>query len=194
MTGRDEWGDFAKYQARGIPGSTALAAELDRIVRETGIRSPVHTRRGWTARLHYLDSPAGRTALADAGVRPATLRRWQTGKAAPSRKSRERIEHAYTQLRTRNMIRSGALTKRLERAGAGTRVEIYPVDQTHVYAERRRDVQQRSVQVRDWATITHAWAAGDTAALDDAWGEIISDTIGSEYVAYAYVSGIGIAA
>lgn len=74
------------HQARGILGSAALATESDRVVRETGIRSPVETRRGWPARLHYLDSPAGRD----------------------------------TQLRTRNMIGSGALTKRLERGGALT--------------------------------------------------------------------------
>lgn len=194
MTGRDEWGDFSKYQAHGIPGSAALATELERIIRETGIRSPIETRRGLNARLHYLDSTTGREALTAAGVRPATLRRWQTGKATPSRRSREKIEQAYKNLRTHNMIRSGALTKRLERSGAGTRVEIYPVDQADVYAERRRDVQQRSVQVRDWTGIVPAWAAGDMAQLDQAWGDVISDHIGSEYVAYAYVTGIGIAA
>jgi len=83
-----------------------------------------------------------------------------------------------------------ALTKRLQQEGRGTRVEIYPVNQANVPAQHRRDVQQRSIRVRDWATITHAWAAGDADQLDQEWGDIIAD-IASEYVAYAYVSGIG---
>ncbi|MCH6164047.1 hypothetical protein, partial [Streptomyces marispadix] len=189
MTAREEWGEFSKYHAQGIPGAEALAAELDRIIRDTGIRSPIDTRRGLHARLHYLDSPAYRTALKNAGVRPATLRRWQTGKATPSRKSRQRIEKAYRTLRSHNMLRSGALTKRLNRAGAGTRVEIYPVNQTAVRPPHRRDVQQRSLQIRDWHDIVSAWDARDTARLDAAWDDIITD-LGSEYDAYAYVSGV----
>jgi hypothetical protein len=193
VTAREEWGEYSKYQARGIPGAEALTAELNRIIRETGIRSPIDTRRGLNARLHYLDSPAGRNALKDAGVRPATLRRWQTGKAFPSRKSRERIEKAYRTLRSHNMLRSGALTKRLNQQGAGTRVEIYPVDQTAVRTPHRRDVQQRSIRILDWHDIVSAWDTGDTARLEAAWDDIITD-LGSEYDAYAYVSGVGIAA
>jgi hypothetical protein len=41
-TARDEWGEFSKYAAHGVPGSKALAAELERIVRETGIKVPHH--------------------------------------------------------------------------------------------------------------------------------------------------------
>ncbi|OEV27136.1 hypothetical protein AN219_23610 [Streptomyces nanshensis] len=193
MSAREEWGWFAKHNARGIPGSRALAAELERIVRETGIKSPITTPRGLGARLHYLDTDAGREALRNAGVRPGTLRRWQQGKAKPSKGSREKIERAYREIRTRNMLRSGALTKRLQQEGRGTRVEIYPVNQANVPAQHQRDVPQRSIRVRDWAPITHAWAAGDDAQLDQAWGDIIAD-IASEYVAYAYVSGIGIGA
>ncbi|SCK59416.1 hypothetical protein [Streptomyces sp. WMMB 322] len=193
MSAREEWGWYAKHGARGIPGSAALSAELERIVRETGIKSPITTPRGLGARLHYLDSHAGRQALREAGVRPGTLRRWQQGKTKPSKNSREKIERAYREVRRHNMVRSGALTKRLQQAGRGTRVEIYPVNQTDVPAQRQRDVPQRSIRIRDWATITHAWAAGDDAQLDQAWGDIIAD-IASEYVAYAYVSGIGIGA
>lgn len=193
MNARDEWGWFAKHNARGVPGSKALAAELERIVRETGIKSPLTTSRGLAARLHYLDTTAGREALKDAGVRPGTLRRWKQRKAKPSKGSREKIERAYREIRTHNMVRSGALTKRLQHEGRGTRVEIYPVNQTDVPTQHQRDVQQRSVRVRDWATITHAWAAGDDAQLDQAWGDIIAG-IASDYVAYAYVSGIGIGA
>ncbi|OEV11361.1 hypothetical protein [Streptomyces nanshensis] len=193
MSAREEWGWFAKHNAHGIPGSAALAAELARIVRETGIKSPLTTPRGLGARLHYLDTTTGHQALRDAGVRPGTLRRWKQGKAKPSRNSREKIEQAYREVRTHNMVRSGALTKRLQQEGRGTRVEIYPVNQTDVPAPRQRDVPQRSVRIRDWATITHAWAAGDDAQLDQAWGDIIAG-IASEYVAYAYVSGIGIGA
>jgi hypothetical protein len=193
VSAREEWGWFAKHNARGSPGSAALAAEMARIVRETGIKSPVTSRRGLGARLHYLDTDTGRKALKEAGVRPGTLRRWQRGKATPSKGSREKIDRAYREVRTHNMVRSGALTKRLQQEGRGTRVEIYPVNQTDVPSQYRRDVQQRSVRIRDWATITHAWAAGDDAQLDAAWGDIIAD-IASEYVAYAYVSGIGIGA
>jgi hypothetical protein len=193
VSAREEWGWFAKHNARGIPGSAALAAELERIVRETGIKSPVTTPRGLAARLNYLDTATGREALRDAGVRPGTLRRWTKGKAKPSKGSRKKIEQAYREVRAHNMVRSGALTKRLQQEGRGTRVEIYPVNQTDVPTQRQRDVPQRSVRIRDWATITHAWAAGDDAQLDQAWGDIIAD-IASEYVAYAYVSGIGIGA
>jgi hypothetical protein len=193
VSAREEWGWFAKHNARGIPGSAALAAELERIVRETGIKSPITTPRGLGARLHYLDTDAGRQALRDAGVQPRTLRRWQQGKAKPSKGSREKIDRAYREIRTHNMFRSGALTKRLQHEGRGTRVEIYPVNQAGVPAQHQRDVPQRSIRVRDWAAITHAWAAGDDAQLDQAWGDIIAD-IASDYVAYAYVSGIGIGA
>lgn len=193
MTAREEWGEFAKYAALGVPGAEALAGELDRIVRDTGIRSPVDTQRGVNARLRYLDSPAGRDALTEAGVRPATLRRWTTGKASPSRRSRERIEEAYRSLRSHNMLRSGALTKRLNQQGTGTRVEIYPVDQTSVRPSHRRDVHQRSIRVVDWHNIVAAWDAGDTAGLEAEWDDIIHD-LGSEYDAYAYVSGVGVAA
>lgn len=193
MSARNEWGWFAKHNARGVPGSEALAAELERIVRETGIKSPITTPRGLGARLHYLDTATGREALREAGVRPGTLRRWQRGKAKPSKNSREQIERAYHGVRAHNMVRSGALTKRLQQHGRGTRVEIYPVNQTDVPAQRQREVPQRSVRIRDWTAITHAWAAGDDAQLDQAWGDIIAG-IASEYVAYAYVSGIGIGA
>ncbi|MET9603397.1 hypothetical protein ABZZ45_37535, partial [Streptomyces sp. NPDC006459] len=59
------WGDWGKYDARGVKGGQALILELNRIVHSSGITSPVTSRRGLAARLRYLDSPAGRQALTE---------------------------------------------------------------------------------------------------------------------------------
>lgn len=190
---QDEWGEWQKHGARGVSGGQALSDELERIVRSHGIASPVTSRRGLSARLRYLDSPPGRQSLYRAGVRPRTLRDWTSGRTTPSRTSRERIDTAYWNRRRENLIRSGWLRKHLNNSGRGVRMEIYPVDQSAVPEKYQRPaISQRTIRVRYvWDDAVPAYATGDTVTLDDIWDDVIAD-LDSDWVAYAYVSGIGI--
>ncbi|MGW8361859.1 hypothetical protein ACWGK1_14960 [Streptomyces wedmorensis] len=99
MTGSPDlwsrWSEWQKADARGLKSGEALILELNRVVHASGIVSPVTTKRGLVARLRYLDSPAGRSALSEQGVTARTLRSWNRGKATPSAASRERIDAAY---------------------------------------------------------------------------------------------------
>ncbi|MFJ3770023.1 hypothetical protein ACIPQJ_34110 [Streptomyces sp. NPDC090082] len=189
------WGEFGKFNARGVKGGEALILELNRIVYSSGIASPVTSKRGLNARLRYLDSPAGRQALRDQGVTARTLRSWMKGKSTPTRANRERIDRAYWGRRRENLIRSGWLKRHLDNDGRGRRMEIYPVDQSHVPAERARlTLQQRSINVRYiWGDLVDAWASQDADTVDEIWDDVISD-LDSDYGAYAYVASIGIGA
>jgi hypothetical protein len=187
------WTNFGYYGAQGIPGPEALVYEINRIIHASGISSPVTTPRGLSARLRYLDSPAGRAELARQGVSPRRLRAWTTGRAKPNRASLEKIDAAYWARRRENMIRSGALKRLLDNNGRGRTVEIHPVDQTGVVPARRRDLQQRTLQVRYiWDDLIDAYAAQDLALIDEIWDDILAD-LDSDFAAYAYVSGVFIA-
>ncbi|MGW4748201.1 hypothetical protein ACWEPR_25700 [Streptomyces sp. NPDC004290] len=190
-----DWGEFGKFNARGMKGGEALILELNRIVYSSGIASPVTSKRGLNARLRYLDSPAGRQALKDQGVTPRTIRSWMKGKSTPTKANRERIDRAYWGRRRENLIRSGWLKRHLDNDGRGRRMEVYPVDQSHVPAERARPtLQQRSINVRYiWGDLVDAWAAQDADTVDEIWDDVISD-LDSDYGAYAYVASIGIGA
>ncbi|MFD9106305.1 hypothetical protein ACFVZN_35190 [Streptomyces virginiae] len=188
------WGDWGKHDARGMKGGEALILELNRIVHSSGIVSPVTSRRGLTARLRYLDSPAGRQALAEQGITPRTVRSWTRGKATPSPASRERIDAAYWWRRRENLIRSGWLVRHLDNNGRGSRMEIYPVDQSHVDTKYTRPLSDRSITVRYiWPDLVQAWADRDEAMVDEIWDDVITD-LDSDYAAYAYVSSVGIGA
>ncbi|MET9841618.1 hypothetical protein ABZZ01_28090 [Streptomyces virginiae] len=188
------WGEWQRHDARGMKGGEALIIELNRIVHSSGIVSPVTTRRGLAARLRYLDSPAGRQALVEQGVTARTVRSWMRGKATPSPANRERIDAAYWWRRRENLIRSGWLVRHLDNDGRGSRMEIYPVDQTHVDAKYARPLSDRSITVRYiWPDLVQAWAARDTAMVDEIWDDVITD-LDSDYAAYAYVSSVGIGA
>ncbi|MGW6824234.1 hypothetical protein [Streptomyces sp. NPDC055005] len=188
------WGDWGKHDARGIKGGEALIMELNRIVHGSGIASPVTSHRGLAARLRYLDSAAGREALAEQGVSTRTLRSWMRGKAIPSAVSRERIDAAYWWRRRENLIRSGWLARHLDNNGRGRRMEIYPVDQSHVDTKFSRPLSDRSITVRYvWPDLVHAWATRNATLVDEIWDDVITD-LDSDYAAYAYVSSIGIGA
>ncbi|MGW6413899.1 hypothetical protein [Streptomyces sp. NPDC055055] len=189
------WGEFGRFNSRGMKGGEALILELNRIVYSSGISSPVTSKRGLAARLRYLDSPAGRAALKDQGVTARTLRTWMRGKSTPTGSNRERIDSAYWHRRRENLIRSGWLKRHLDNDGRGRRMEIYPVDQTHVPAERSRPtLQQRSITVRYiWGDLVDAWATQDADTVDEIWDDVISD-LDSDYNAYAHVSSVGIGA
>ncbi|MFD9612742.1 hypothetical protein ACFWWS_25600 [Streptomyces sp. NPDC059083] len=178
-----------------MKGGEALILELNRIVYSSGIASSITTKRGLGARLRYLDSPAGRAALKDQGVTARTIRAWMRGKSTPTAANRERIDSAYWHRRRVNLIRSGWLKRHLDNNGRGRRMEIYPVDQSHVPTERfRPNLQQRSITVRYiWGDLVDAWAAQDTHTVDEIWDDVISD-LDSDYNAYAHVSSVGIGA
>ena len=189
------WGEWKKYGAQGAKGGEALIMELNRIVYQSGISSPATSRRGMNARLRYLNSAAGRAELRAQGVTDRALKSWMKGKANPSRENRERIDNAYWVRRRENLIRSGWLKRHLDNNGAGRRVEIYPVDQSHVDEGRFRwNVTERSITVRYvWGDLVDAWANQDEGLMDEIWEDIISD-LDSDWTAYAYVSSVGIGA
>ncbi|MFF2813127.1 hypothetical protein ACFVT2_39375 [Streptomyces sp. NPDC058000] len=80
-------------------------------------------------------------------------------------------------------------------ARGGTRIEINPVDQTHVEARHQRDLNTRPLTVRPryWDAAVDAWLADDAEALDRVWDDLIPD-LGSDYDAYSNVSSVGWAA
>ncbi|MFE7412917.1 hypothetical protein [Streptomyces laurentii] len=180
-----------------MKGGEALVLEMNRIVYGSGITSPVTSRRGLAARLRYLDSAAGRAALAEQGAAARTVRSWMKskGNVSPTPENRRRIDAAYWERRRENLIRSGWLKRHLDNKGQGRRMEIYPVDQTHVPAERQRPtLSQRSITVRYvWGDLVDAWADKNADLVDEIWDDVISD-LDSDYNAYAYVSSVGISA
>jgi hypothetical protein len=184
--------DFGKYGAQGIKGYEAVARQLDALA--DFIASPVTTRRGLMARLHYLTrTPRARAAAYDAGltVTDRTLKAWLAGTRNPTRQNLARIDAAYRTVRRHNVARY--LLARLNRAGRGTRVEIHPLNQSGVHPSRQRVVEFRTLNIRHWEAIIDAWSTGDDRALDDAWIEQIVD-LGSQWGQYEYVTNIGFAA
>ncbi|MFF4758267.1 transcriptional regulator [Streptomyces sp. NPDC001292] len=160
--------EFGKYGARGVKGHEAVARQLDALA--GFVVTPITTRRGLLARLHYLTrTEHARRAAREAGltVTDRTLNAWLEGRRSPSKKNLERVETAYRAVRRHNVARY--LLARLNREGRGTRVEFHPVNQSQVVRPRQRVVEYRSLNVRHWDRIVAAWAAGDDQALDDAW-------------------------
>ncbi|WP_053848796.1 hypothetical protein [Streptomyces sp. NRRL B-24085] len=185
--------EFGKYGARGIRGHEAVARQLDALA--TFIATPVTTRRGLLARLHYLT----RTEHARAGAREAgltvtdrTLRAWLEERRSPSKRNLEKIESAYRAVRRQNVARY--LLVRLNREGRGTRVEFHPLNQSQVPRPRQRAVEFRTLNVRRWDRVVRAWAAGDDAALDEAWVNDVVVDLGSQWGEYEFVTAIGFAA
>ncbi|MFB7591982.1 hypothetical protein [Streptomyces sp. NPDC056169] len=191
------WGEWQKSNARGMKGGEALILEMNRIVYTSGIASPITSKRGLTARLRYLDSKAGREELKAQGVSPRTIRTWMKskGKVTPTPASQEKIDAAYWHRRRENLTKSGWLTRHLDNQGRGRRMEIYPVDQSHVEAQYQRpNISQRTITVRYiWADLVTAWATRNQNLVDEIWDDVISD-LDSDYAAYAYVSAVGIGA
>lgn len=199
MTGSSDlwrrWGEWQKYGARGMKGGEALIMELNRIVYQSGISSPLTSRRGRNARLRYLNSAKGREALREQGVTDRAMKSWFKGKASPSAENLQKLDNAYWTRRRENLIRSGWLKRHLENNGAGRRMEIYPIDQSAVVEGRSRpNVSERSITVRYvWGDLVDAWADQDDGMMDEIWEDIISD-LDSDWTAYAYVSSVGIGA
>ncbi|MFD9883399.1 transcriptional regulator [Streptomyces alboflavus] len=184
--------DFGKYGARGVKGHEAVARQLDALAGY--FTTPVTSRRGLLARLHYLTrSDHARQAARAAGltVTERTLKAWLDGKRRPSQRNVERVEAAYRTVRRQNVARY--LLRRLNAEGRGTRVEIHPLNQSQVPRPRQRVVEFRSLNVRQWDALVRAWTDADDEALDDAWVEKIVD-LGSQWGQYEYVTNVGFAA
>lgn len=184
--------DFGKFRARGVKGSELVARRLDGLA--GGIATPITTKRGLMARLHYLTrSGHARKAARDAGltVSDRTLKAWLGSKRRPSAKNLQKIDEAYRAVRRQNVARH--LLKRLN-ANGGTRVEIHPLDQSQVARPLQRALPHRTMNVRRWDRIVGSWAAGDLRALDAVWTDGILPDLGSQYGAYEYCTSVGFAA
>ncbi|MFG2940689.1 transcriptional regulator [Streptomyces sp. NPDC048282] len=186
----DRTHDFGHYGAQGQRGSQAAARVLDTLAGY--IASPVTTPRGLAARLRYLNTTAGHNAMRQAGitVTPRTLKAWLTGKQRPNKANLTRLDTAYRTLRRHNVARY--LLRRLN-AGGGTRVEIHPLDQSHVPIPHQRVLEYRRLNIRTWDAIIDAWTTADAQALDDAWIDQIVN-LGSQWGKYEYVTSVGFAA
>ncbi|MGC0335530.1 hypothetical protein RKD20_000564 [Streptomyces sp. SLBN-8D4] len=95
-------------------------------------------------------------------------------------------------MRRQNVARY--LLVRLTREGRGTRVEFHPLNQSQVPRTRQRAVEYRTLNVRHWDRVVQAWAAGDDAALDEAWVNDVVVDLGSQWGEYEFVTAIGFAA
>ncbi|MFL6116718.1 MAG: transcriptional regulator [Catenulispora sp.] len=190
MPGRNQ--NFGHFGARGIKGGEAVARQLDRLV--SFISTPITSPRGLVARLRYLtSSKSARAAARQAGltVTDRTVKEWQKGMRKPNRANLERIERAYRTVRRQNVERY--LAQRLNRDGRGTRVEIHPFNQSQVDRPRVRDVPFRTLNIRNWDRLVHAWANDDHEELEDAWVDEAVD-LGSQWGQYEYVTNVGFAA
>ncbi|MFE9424114.1 hypothetical protein ACFYNO_14245 [Kitasatospora sp. NPDC006697] len=203
----DGWKNFGKYGANLDPENRhgkivlgrALEDALERMIIDGGIKSPVTTRRGLTARMKYLtNTQGGAQAMADAGITavPKTISAWTKGTQNPLPANLEAIDTAYWNLRAANILNNpGAFKQHLNNNGKGTRVEIHPINQDVVDEPRRRDnLRIRTLQVHYvWDDAVDAMAAGDIGKLDEIWDDIIAD-LDSDYGAYTYVRHIGLGA
>ena len=199
------WMQFGLYNVdhvdANVHGGVALAAEMERaleqLIIDGGIKSPPHTRRGWSARARYLDSTqAGRQAMAAAGidVQRRRILDWMRG-ARPSAQNIEALDSAYWAVRAHNMMMLGGFKKYLKRNGRGTLIEIEPVIQTTVLPGRRRPLETRTLTLRHvWDTAVDALMAGNETTLRALWEDDIILDLGSDWAAYIYVSHVGISA
>ncbi|MEV0361017.1 hypothetical protein AB0H71_33650 [Nocardia sp. NPDC050697] len=181
--------------ASGVGGGQAISDRLSELAE--GVKSPVTTDRGLSARLRYLTkSSAGYEAMESAGldVTARTFTAWLAEERTPNAANLAKIEAAYTDLHHQNM--AGSLKRRLSGDGTGTRIEVHPVDQSAVPPEQQRDLRIRRVTVRpdEWTRLVDQWAAGDIGAMNATWAQVAADTLGTDWHAYEAVDHIGFGA
>jgi hypothetical protein len=179
---------FGQLGAHGVPGAVALTATLDDIAHVTDPhRTPDERLR---RNLLYLTrSRTGYAYMQDCGIRleHRKITAWLAEDRAPSAEQQRRLENAFRLLRRRNM--GPSLTRRLN-ADGGTRVEIYPVDQSEVAPEHQREARWRHKNIYRWDDIVQAWARSDLLDLSHRWHYVISD-LDSDWRQYEYVTHLG---
>ncbi|MER7966797.1 hypothetical protein ACFT1B_18480 [Streptomyces griseoincarnatus] len=124
-----------------MPAAVALNATLDEIAQVT---DPYMTPSERLRRnlLYLTRSRTGYTYMQDCGIRVdrRMITAWLAEERCPRPEQQQRLENAFRLLRRRNMAPS--MTRRLN-DGGGTRVEIYPVDQSEVDDRHRRTARWR---------------------------------------------------
>ncbi|WNO62398.1 hypothetical protein RPQ02_40260 [Streptomyces sp. AM2-3-1] len=181
---------FGELGAKGIEGGRALAASLDRRVFDDVAWTRSEQERLKQA-VKYLSVKKGAAAALQAHhitADPAALTQWLSPDHAPSLDVQQGVQHAFRDLRRRNI--APWLTRYLN-AGRGTRIEIQPVDQEHVEARHRRPLRVREKNIYRWDPIVQAWASQDSLEMEHLWEWAIS-ALGSDYHSYLYVERIGI--
>ncbi|WP_280703160.1 transcriptional regulator [Kitasatospora sp. GP82] len=171
-----------------------MAIHLDSEVMKRGIKSPITSKRGLSARMKYLsEKKGGAEAMAAAGItaQPRTVKKWVNGESTPRPDNLAKIDAAYWSLKGRNL--APRLKQLLDNNGAGTEIEIYPVDQSQVPEKYQRDIDVRRINLRNvWEDFVDAWVEDDFRALDEIWDEVLNQ-LGSDYDSYTYVQHVGFA-
>lgn len=171
-----------------MPGALALTVTLDEIAEvTTSSMTPADRLR---RNLRYLTrSRTGYTFMRDCGIRMngRMIAAWLAEERCPQVEQQQRLEDAFRLLRRRNMAPS--MTRRLN-AGGGTRVEIYPVDQSEVDDQHRRTARWRHKNIYRWDPIVAAWSRSDLHELTHRWHDVITD-LDSDWRMYEHVTHLG---
>ncbi|MGW7786870.1 transcriptional regulator [Streptomyces tricolor] len=171
-----------------MPGAVALTTRLDEIAQVTDpYKTPSERLR---RNLLYLTrSRTGYAFMRDCGIRMdgRMIAAWLAEECCPRPGQQQRLEDAYRLLRRRNMAPS--MTRRLN-AGGGTRVEIYPVDQSNVDDKHRRTARWRNKNIYRWDPIVAAWSLSDLRELTHRWHDVITD-LDSDWRMYEHVTHLG---
>ncbi|MGW8743653.1 transcriptional regulator [Streptomyces sp. NPDC055794] len=171
-----------------MPGAVALTTTLDEIALVT---EPHKTPEDCLRRnlLYLTRSRAGYLYMQDCGIRldRQMITAWLAEERRPRLEQQRRLEDAFRLLRRRNMAPS--MTRRLN-AGGGTRVEIYPVDQSDVDDKHRRTARWRRKNIYRWDPIVVAWSRSDLRELTHQWHDVITD-LDSDWRMYEHVAHLG---
>lgn len=179
---------FGRLGAQGVPAAVALNTTLDEIAQVTS-RWITPTQRLRRNLLYLTRSRTGYTFMQDCGIRMdrQMITAWLAEERIPSPEQQRRLEDAFRLLRRRNMAPS--MTRRLNARG-GTRVEIYPVDQSDVDDKHRRTARWRRKNIYRWDPIVAAWSRSDLRELTHRWHDVITD-LDSDWRMYEHVTHLG---
>ncbi|MFF5759835.1 transcriptional regulator [Streptomyces longwoodensis] len=171
-----------------MPAAVALNTTLDEIAQVTS-RWITPTQRLRRNLLYLTRSRTGYTFMQDCGIRMdrQMITAWLAEERIPSPEQQRRLEDAFRLLRRRNMAPS--MTRRLNARG-GTRVEIYPVDQSDVDDKHRRTARWRRKNIYRWDPIVAAWSRSDLRELTHRWHDVITD-LDSDWRMYEHVTHLG---
>ncbi|WP_326782450.1 transcriptional regulator [Streptomyces longwoodensis] len=171
-----------------MPAAVALNTTLDEIAQVTS-RWITPTQRLRRNLLYLTRSRTGYTFMQDCGIRMdrRMITAWLAEERIPGPEQQRRLEDAFRLLRRRNMAPS--MTRRLNARG-GTRVEIYPVDQSDVDDKHRRTARWRRKNIYRWDPIVAAWSRSDLRELTHRWHDVITD-LDSDWRMYEHVTHLG---